>query len=143
MKDSKTKVQFKDDNYITSDHEKFIMIKMKKKEDVETHLQNVMQLKYHIKKQDKKVSNIVYNDILLNNVSETYKTTVRILEASNKLTLNEIINAILKKYRKIEKENAEKLKMMMLTNSQNQQNNQNEKFKKNVKSLTKCSHCNK
>src|SRR5436305_5085916 len=122
---------------------KFMTMKMKQGEDVEAHLQNVMRLKRRVKKQGEKVSNIVYNDILLNSVSETYKTTVRILEASNKLTLNEIINAILKEYRKIEKENAEKLKMAMLTNSQNQQNNQNGKFKKNVKNSTKCSHCNK
>ena len=118
-------------------------MKMKKKEDVEAHLQNVMQLKRHVKKQGEKISDIIYNDILLNSVSEMYKTIVRIFKALSKLISNEIINAILKKYPKIEKENAEKLKMTMLTNSQNQQNNQNEKFKKNVKNSTKCFHCNK
>jgi hypothetical protein len=86
----------------------------------------------------------VYNGILLNSVPETYKTTVRILEASGKLTLEEIINGILEEYRKIGKEDAGKFKMVMLTNTQNQQDkNQNGKSKKNAKNSTRCFHCNK
>jgi hypothetical protein len=120
----------------------FMAMKMEEGEDVEAHLQKVIRLKRRVEEQGEKVSETVYNGILLNSVPESYKTTVRILEASGKLTPEEIINGILEEYRKIGKEDAGKLKMAMLTNTQGQPDkNQNGKSKK--KNSARCFHCNK
>jgi hypothetical protein len=118
----------------------FMAMKMEEGEDVEAHLQKVIRTKHRVEEQGETVSDTVYNGILLNSVPDTYKTTVRILEASGKLTPDEIINGILEEYRKIGKEDSGKLKLAMLTNNQNQREG---KSTKNAKNSAKCSHCKK
>jgi hypothetical protein len=70
----------------------------------------VQRLKRQVEEQGEKISDTVYNTILLNSVPEEYKVAVSILEAQDQL-----INRIMEEYRKIGAEDSGKTKMAMLT----------------------------
>src|SRR5436190_6502588 len=68
---------------------------------MEVHLQRVQRLKRRVEEQGEKISENVYNSILLNSVPETYNIAVNILESQEQLTPSIIINRLLEESRKL------------------------------------------
>jgi len=118
----------------------FMSMKMDESEDVEQHLQKVIALKKRLEEQGEKVSNNIYNGVLLTSMPDTYKTTVRILEASGRLTPQAIIDGILEESRRIGKEDAIKMKMVLLT-KQSQSKSSRRKKGTQPQNNNECSHC--
>jgi hypothetical protein len=76
---------------------------MARKEDsisMEHHLQRVQRLKRQVEEQGEKISDTIYNSVLLNGVPESYRIAVSILESQDNLTPNIIINRLLEESRK-------------------------------------------
>src|SRR5579859_563131 len=102
--------------------------------NMEQHLQKMQRLKRQVEEQGEKISDTVYNTILLNSVPEEYKIAVSILEAQDQLTPAIIINRILEEYRKMGAEDAGKVKVAMLTKHQKGKSQPKNQF---------CTHCQK
>ena len=113
----------------------FMTATMESGVNMEQHLQKVQRLKRQVEEQGEKISDTVYNTILLNSVPEEYKIAVSILEAQDQLTPAIIINRIMEEYRKIGAEDAGKTKMAMLT--------KHRKGKSPPKNQHVCTHCQK
>jgi uncharacterized protein YeeX (DUF496 family) len=113
----------------------FMTATMESGVNMEQHLQRVQRLKRQVEEQGEKISDTVYNTILLNSLPEEYKVAVSILEAQDQLTPAIIINRIMEEYRKISAEDAGKIKMAMLTKHQ--------KEKSQTKNQSVCTHCQK
>ncbi|TMC14556.1 MAG: DDE-type integrase/transposase/recombinase, partial [Chloroflexi bacterium] len=69
--------------------------------NMEHHLQRVQRLKRQVEEQGEKISDTIYNSVLLNSVPDDYKITVSILESQDNLTPTIIINRLLEETRKI------------------------------------------
>ena len=80
----------------------FMTVKMDEAVDtMEVHLQRVQRLKRRVEEQGEKISENIYNSILLNSVPETYHIAVNILESQEQLTPSIIINRLLEESRKL------------------------------------------
>jgi hypothetical protein len=80
----------------------FMTVKMDEAVDtMEAHLQRVQRLKRRVEEQGEKISENVYNSILLTSVPETYHIAVNILESQEQLTPSIIINRLLEESRKV------------------------------------------
>jgi hypothetical protein len=77
----------------------FMTVKMEDG-DMEKHLQRVKRLKRQVEEQGEKVSDTVYNGILLNSVPDDYNIAVNILESQDRLTPEMIINRLMEASRK-------------------------------------------
>ena len=73
----------------------FMNIKMDDEDDVETYLQIVDRLKRRVEEQGEKITEMIYNSVLLNSMSEAYAPAVRILEGDANLMPEIIINRLL------------------------------------------------
>jgi hypothetical protein len=69
-------------------------------EDMEKHLTKVKRLKRQVEEQGEKITDKVYNGIILNSIPETYNVTVSILELQEQLTPDIIINRLMEAWRK-------------------------------------------
>ena len=76
----------------------FMTATMESGVNMEQHLQRVQRLKRQVEEQGEKISDTVYNTILLNSVPEEYKIAVSILEAQDQLTPAIIFNRIMEEY---------------------------------------------
>ena len=85
--------------------------------DMEHHLQRVQRLKRQVEEQGEKISDTIYNSILLNSVPDDYKITVSILESQEKLTPTTIINRLLEETRKIYGAGSGDTKVALMSNS--------------------------
>jgi gag-polypeptide of LTR copia-type len=83
--------------------------------DMERHLQRVQRLKRQVEEQGEKVSDNIYNAVLLNSVSDDYKIAISILESQKQLTPTIIINRILEEYRKLARAGEGKAVMALLS----------------------------
>lgn len=79
----------------------FILARKDDSIDMEHHLQRVQRLKRQVEEQGKKISDTIYNSVLLSTVPEDYKITVNSLESQDMLTPTIIINRLLGETRKI------------------------------------------
>ena len=71
----------------------FIEIKMNEAIDIiKQYLQKLERFKRCFKEHEEKMSDIIYNDMLLSNVSEIYKVVVSILESQNQFISTKIVN---------------------------------------------------
>jgi hypothetical protein len=106
--------------------------------NMEQHLQQVQRLKRQVEEQGEKVSDTMYNSILLNSVPEEYKIVVSILEAQDQLTPTIIINRIMEEYRKLGAEDAGRINMAMLTKHRKGKLSRDHQLDGPT-----CNHCNK
>src|SRR5579859_8196963 len=112
----------------------FMTVTMESGVNMEQHLQRVQRLKRQVEERGEKISDTVYNTILLNSVPEEYKIAVSILEAQDQLTPTIIINQILEEYRKMGTEDAGKIKVAMFTKHRKGKSQPKTQF---------CTHCQK
>lgn len=80
---------------------KFMMAKEDESMDMDHHIQCVKVLKQQIEVQSEKISDTIYNSVLLNSLPEEYKILISILESTDKLIPAIIINRILEENRKM------------------------------------------
>jgi Reverse transcriptase (RNA-dependent DNA polymerase)/gag-polypeptide of LTR copia-type/Pol polyprotein, beta-barrel domain/GAG-pre-integrase domain/Integrase core domain len=118
--------------------------------DMERHLQRVQRLKRQVEEQGEKVSDNIYNAVLLNSVSDDYKIAIGILESQQQLTPTIIINRILEEHRKLARAGEGKAVMALLSKTgekpkksgnSKSKNKSNSSLKKSKD--IKCDHCNK
>jgi hypothetical protein len=120
--------------------------------DMERHLQRVQRLKRQVEEQGEKVSDNIYNAILLNSVSDDYKIAISILESQQQLTPTIIINCILEEHRKLAHAGEGKAVMALLSktggkprksgNLNSKTSNKSNSSLKRSKDIIKCDHCN-
>ena len=95
----------------------FIETKINKEIDImKQHLQKLKKFKKYYEKYEEIMLKMIYNEVLLSNVSEIYKMIVNILESQNQFMSIKIINRFLKEYRKIADLKNDEMKMILLTN---------------------------
>ena len=70
-----------------------------------------------MEEQGEKISDTIYNSVLLNSVPDDYKITVSILESQEKLTPTVIINRLLEEMRKIYGAWSGSIKVALMSNS--------------------------
>ena len=99
----------------------FMTVKMDEAVDtMEGHLQRVQRLKRRVEEQGERISENVYNSILLNSVPDAYHIAVNILESQEQLTPSIIINRLLEESRKYGEgleNSSEKMKVALLSKS--------------------------
>ena len=111
--------------------------------DMEHHLQRVQRLKRQVEEQGEKISDTIYNSILLNSVPDDYKITVSILESQEKLTPTIIINRLLEETRKIYGTGSGDTKVALMSNSSSGNSGRKNKKKDANKINLKCTSCGK
>ena len=112
-------------------------------ETMEQHLQKVQRLKRQVEEQGEKVSTLIYNGILLNSVSDSYKITTSILEAQPDLKPEMIINRLLEENRKSIGSGVQSgIKIALMSHAGKSSVNPSKKAGRS-KSGIKCSHCNR
>jgi len=111
--------------------------------DMEHHLQRVQRLKRQVKEQGEKISDTIYNSVLLNSVPGDYKITVSILESQEKLTPTVIINRLLEETRKIYGAGGGDTKVALMGNSSLRNLAGKAKKKDPTKINLKCTSCGK
>jgi gag-polypeptide of LTR copia-type/GAG-pre-integrase domain len=104
---------------------------------MEHHLQRVQRLKRQVEEQGEKISDTIYNSVLLNSVPDDYKITVSILESQEKLTPTIIINRLLEETRKIYGAGSGDTKVALMSNSSSGKTKKKEATKVNLK----CTSC--
>ena len=112
--------------------------------DMEKHLQRVKRLKRQVEEQGEKVSDTVYNGILLNSVPEDYNIAVNILESQDRLTPEMIINRLMEASRKHGGEEVSgngKTKTAMLTNSGQSKGKKSSSSSSPSTKVVVCGHC--
>jgi hypothetical protein len=111
---------------------------------MEKHLQRVKRLKRQVEEQGEKVSDTVYNGILLNSVPEDYNIAVNILESQDRLTPEMIINRLMEASRKHGGEEVSgngKTKTAMLTNSGQSKGKKSSSSSSPSTKVVVCGHC--
>ena len=111
--------------------------------DMEHHLQRVQRLKRQVEEQGEKISDTIYNSVLLNSVSDDYKITVSILESQEQLTPTVIINRLLEETRKIYGVGGGDTKVALMSNSSSANSAGKSKKKDATKINLKCTSCSK
>jgi Reverse transcriptase (RNA-dependent DNA polymerase)/gag-polypeptide of LTR copia-type/Integrase core domain len=111
--------------------------------DMEHHLQRVQRLKRQVEEQGEKISDTIYNSVLLNSVPDDYKITVSILESQEKLTPTTIINRLLEETRKIYGAGGGDTKVALMSNSSSGNPAGKTKKKDTTKINLKCTSCGK
>ena len=111
--------------------------------DMEHHLQCVQCLKRQVEEQGEKISDTIYNSILLNSVPDDYKITVSILESQEKLTPTTIINRLLEETRKIYGAGGGDTKVVLMSNSSSGNSGRKNQKKDATKINLKCTSCGK
>jgi gag-polypeptide of LTR copia-type len=79
----------------------FMTAKMDDSIDMEHHTQRIKRLKQQIEEQGERISDTIYNSILLNSLPDDYKIVISILKSTSDLTPIMIINRILEENHKI------------------------------------------
>jgi hypothetical protein len=122
----------------------FMTAKKNDSVDMEHHLQRVQRLKRQVEEQGEKISDTIYNSILLNSVPDEYKITVSILESQDNLTPTVIINRLLEETRKIYGNGASSdVKVALMSNSSPGNPAGKAKKKDPTKINLKCTSCGK
>ena len=96
-----------------------------------------------MEEQGEKISDIIYNSILLNNVPDDYKITVNILESQERLTPTIIINRLLEETRKIYGTGSGDTKVALMSNSSSGNSGGKNKKKDATEINLKCTSCGK
>ena len=96
-----------------------------------------------MEEQGEKISDTIYNSILLNSVPDDYKITVRILESQEQLNPTIIINCLLEETRKIYGAGSGYTKVALMSNSSSGNSGGKIKKKDATKINLKCTSCGK
>src|SRR5579862_2096253 len=115
----------------------FMMARKEDSIDMEHHLQRIQRLKCQVEEQGEKISDNIFNSVLLNSVPENYKIAVSILESQDKLTPQIIVNRLLEETRKMYGHGSGDGRVALFTHSGKPGDKKNNSGKLNLK----CTEC--